>query len=110
MYLKRRFDGWSDRFSLYKVERESKAYYFIRINDSCVDRVYKKHVGVGHEWSIATDKDFYAYRVRCLAYKVRNLIKATDFEKWSEEKLKILISTIEQGGADGEDSTRNPDD
>lgn len=110
MYLKRVPNSWSNRFSFYKVERETKSYYFVRVNDKCVAKVYKKYVGFGHEWSVPTEEDFKKYKIRCLAGKLESLIKATDFEKWSEEKLKSLIATIQQGGADGEGSTGNPDD
>lgn len=109
MYLKRRWN-FGGGFSFYKVERETECFYFVRLNDKCVEKVSKKKMQKFSEWSVPTEEDFKKYKIRCLAGKLESLIKATDFEKWSEGKLKSLIATIQQCGADGESSTRNPDD
>ena len=95
MYLKRRWN-FGGGFSFYKVERETECFYFVRINERCVERVSKKKIQTFSEWSVPTEEDFKKYKIRCLVGKLESLIKATDFEKWSEEKLKEIILIFEE--------------
>jgi hypothetical protein len=111
IYLRRDYIGG---FSIYKVERETECFYFVRFNERYEEKIPKKKLegeyGWWNGWRIATESDIEQYRKANLIYKIKKLVDKTDFKKWSEEKLKSLILTIQQGGSDGEDSTRNPDD
>ena len=95
MYLKRRWN-FGGGFSFYKVEKETKCFYFVRVNDKYVEKVSKKKMQEPSEWSVPTEEDFKKYKIRCLVGKLESLIKATDFEKWSEEKLKEIILIFEE--------------
>lgn len=87
------------RFSIYKVERETECFYFVRFNEKCEERIPKKKLekeGWWNGWRIATQADIEQKQKENLVYKVRKLIDKTNLERWSVEKLNELIDFIQK--------------
>lgn len=96
IYLKHDYMGG---FSIYKVDRETECFYFVRFNERCEEKIPKKKLeneGLWNGWRIATESDLEQNRKANLIYKIRKLVEKTDFKKWSNDKLNEFIDFIQK--------------